>query len=129
MTMLARHTPQDAYRRVDFDARVHGSDPAELVGLCYEHLIGSLGSALYAHERGDNATKSQALTRAMAALTALQLGVAGEAGVALVLRQFYQAARGALLDSVLAFKPARIAEIRQDFVEIAAAVTGAGRAP
>jgi len=124
MTMLARHTPQDAYRRVDFDARVHGCDPAELVGLCYEHLIGSLGSALYAHERGDNAAKSQALTRAMSALTALQLGVSGEAGVALALRQFYQAVRGSLLDSVLAFKPARIAEIRQDFTEIAAALAG-----
>ncbi len=128
MTLLARHTPQDAYRRVDFDARVHGSDPAELVGLCYEHLIGSLGSALHAHERGDNAAKSQALTRALSALTALQLGVAGEAGVALALRQFYQAARAALLDSVLAFKPARIAGIRQDFTEIAAALTGGAAA-
>ena len=58
MTMLARHNPQDAYRRVDFDARVNGCDPMELVGLCYEHLIAALGSAMFAHERGDNATKS-----------------------------------------------------------------------
>jgi len=123
MTLLARHTPQDAYRRVDFDARVNGCDPMELVGLCYEQLIGSLGSALFAHERGDNGAKSKALTRALSALTALQLGIAGNDGVALALRQFYQAARGAVLDGVLTFEPIRIEQVRQDFIEIAAALT------
>ncbi len=125
MTMLARHTPQDAYRRVDFDARVNGCDPMELVALCYEHLIGSLGSALYAHERGDNTAKSKALTRALSAVTALQLGVSGEEGVALALRQFYKAARSALLDGALAFDPPRIEKVRQDFAEIATALTSA----
>ena len=122
MTLLARHTPQDAYRKVDFDARISGADPMELVAMCYEQLIASLGSALFAHERGDNQAKSKALTRGLSALTALQLGVAGNEGVALALRQFYQAARNALLDGVLAFNPARIEQIRQDFLEIAAAL-------
>jgi flagellin-specific chaperone FliS len=125
MTLLARHTPQDAYRKVDFDARVNGCDPMELVGLCYEQLIASLGSALFAHERGDNDAKSKALTRGLSALTALQLGVAGNEGVAAALRQFYQAARGALLDGVLSFNPARIKEVRQDFLDIASALTSA----
>lgn len=125
MTVLARHTPQDAYRRVDFDARVSGCDPMELVGLCYEQLIASLGSALYAHERADNEGKSKALTRALSALTALQLGVAGNEGVALALRQFYQAARGALLDGVLTFDPVRIGQVRQDFLDIASALGNA----
>ena len=123
MTMLARHNPQDAYRRVDFDARVNGCDPMELVGLCYEHLIAALGSAMFAHERGDNATKSKALTRALSALTALQLGVNGTEGVAAALRQFYLATRQALLDSVLNFNPELIANVRRDFVEIASALT------
>ena len=123
MTLLARHTPQDVYRRIDFDARVSGSDPMELVALCYEQLIGSLGSALFAHERADNATKSKALTRALSALTALQLGVAGNEGVAAALRQFYQAARNAVLDGVLAFDPVHIGQVRQDFMEIASALT------
>ena len=73
MTMLARHNPQDAYRRVDFDARVTGADPMQLVALCYEHLIAALGTALFAHERADNAAKSTALTRGVSALTALLL--------------------------------------------------------
>lgn len=123
MTMLARHNPQDAYRRVDFDARVNGCDPMELVGLCYEHLIAALGSAMFAHQRGDNATKSKSLTRALSALTALQLGVNGNEGVAAALRQFYLATRQALLDSVLNFNPELIASVRSDFVEIASALT------
>ncbi len=129
MTLLARHSPQDAYRRVDFDARVNGCDPMELVGLCYEQLIGSLGSATFAYQRGDNDAKSKALTRALSALTALQLGISGSEGVAQALRQFYTAARGAVLDSVLAFDPNRIDQVRGDFIEIAAALTatrGAG---
>lgn len=123
MTLLARHNPQDAYRRVDFDARVSGCDPMELVGLCYEHLIAAIGSAMFAHERGDNAGKSQAMTRALSALTALQLGVNGTEGVAAALRQFYQATRQALLDSVLTFNPTQMARVRADFVEIASALT------
>lgn len=123
MTLLARHNPQDAYRRVDFDARVTGCDPMELVGLCYEHLIAALGSALFAHERGDNMTKSKAITRAVSAVTALQLGVNGTEGVAAALRQFYTASRHALLDSVLNFNPEQITRVRNDFVEIASALT------
>ena len=125
MTLLARHTPQDAYRRVDFDARVNGCAPMELVGLCYEQLIGSLGSAIFAHQRGDNDAKSKALTRALSALTALQLGVSGSEGVALALRQFYTAGRGAVLDSVLAFDPNRIDQVRADYIDIASALTAA----
>lgn len=125
MTMLARRTPDSVYRRVDFDARVGGADPMELVGLCYEHLVAALGSALFAHERKDNAAKSEALTRAVAAITALQLGVKGTEGVAAALLQFYQAAKNALLDSVLAFDPVRIAQVRGDILEIASALHSA----
>jgi len=123
MTMLARNTPQEAYRRIDLDARINGSDPRQLVSLCYEQLIGALGSALHAETRGDNAGKSQAMTRAMTALTALQLGVSGEEGVAAALRHFYEATRRSLLDNVLVLDQQAIAAMRQDFMDIARAVT------
>ena len=119
--MIAQTNPLEAYRRVDFDARVAGADPAQLVLLCYEQLIGSLGSALFAAERGDNAFKSQSLTRALAALTALRLGVSGTGGIAPALLQMFEAARKAVLDSVLAFDPQTIGLIRQDFIEISRA--------
>ncbi|MEO5598690.1 MAG: flagellar protein FliS [Novosphingobium sp.] len=125
MTMLARHTPQEAYRRVEMDARVNGSDARQLVSLCYEQLISALGSALHAAARGDNRGKSAGMTRAMASLTALQLGVSGETGIATALRHFYEAARRTLLDNVLAFDADAISAMRQDFIDIGRA-TGAG---
>ena len=64
-------------------------------------------------------------TRALSALTALQLGVSGSQGVALALRQFYTAARSAVLDGVLTFNPARIGQVRQDFIDIASALDAA----
>ena len=72
--MLALRNPQEAYRRVDFDARIEGASPAQLVALCFEQAEAALASALFAHEAGNNHTKSQALTKALAAITALQFG-------------------------------------------------------
>jgi len=125
--MLALRNPSEAYRRVDFDARVEGADPRTLVLLCYESLISALGTALFAHERGDNRSKSAALTRALSAMTALQLGVAGDAGgISAHLRQFYEATRRRVLDNVLNFAPDQIAEIRQDIRDISAALSHHG---
>jgi flagellar protein FliS len=121
MTMLARHTPQEAYRRVEMDARVTGSDPWQLVSLCYEQLIGALGSALHAAAHGDNRGKSAGMTRAISSLTALQLGVSGETGVAAALRHFYESTRRTLLDNVLDFNPQAVSAMRQDFIDIARA--------
>ncbi len=125
MTLLARHTPQDAYRRVEIDARVGGSDPRQLVTLCYEQLIGALGSALHAAQAGDNRGKSQAITKALSALTALQIGVTGDEQVAWALRHLYEATRKALLDNVLAFDEVTIATIRGDYIDILKAMTSA----
>jgi flagellar protein FliS len=120
--MLAIRSPHEAYRRVDFDARVEGADPRQLVGLCYEQLVSSLGSALFAQERSDNSLKSQALTRALSATTALQLGVVGEDATAKALRHLYEAARRAILDSAIRFDAKTLSTIRQDFIEISRAM-------
>jgi flagellin-specific chaperone FliS len=120
--MLAQRSPNEAYRRVDFDARVEGSDPRHLVGLCYEQLIASLGSAIFAQDRGDNSLKSQAITRGLSAITALQLGVSGEDATAKALRHLYEATRRAILDSAIKFDAAMLGRIRQDFIDIARAM-------
>lgn len=117
--MLTQRNPREAYRRVEFDARVSGASPQELVRLCYEQVILSLGGALVAADRKDNQMKSRALTRAMSALTALQVGVTGNDSMAQALTHIYTAARRAVLDSVLTFDPATIQKVRQDFIEIA----------
>ena len=126
--MLYKRDPSEAYRRVDFDARVKGADSRQLVDLCLEQVAGSVGRAIHAADAGDNGAKSRALTRAMAALTALQMGVDAGAPTGEALIQLYQSARNAILDSVLAFDPAKLHQIRQDFIEIRQALLGASAA-
>ena len=120
--MLALKNPAEAYRRVDFEARVAGADSRQLVALCYERLIAALGSALFADERSDNRAKSEALTRAVSALTALQMGLVADAGISGALAQFYEAAKRRVLDNVVAFDAAAISEVRADIRDIADAV-------
>ena len=122
--MLTQRNPDTAYRRVDFDARVSSASPAELVKMCYEQLVSALGRALIAQERGDNRLKSEALARAVSALNALQMGVSGEGAMADALHQLYTSARRSVLDCVLSFDADAVARIRQDFIEIAAALNG-----
>jgi len=123
--MLARHTPQDAYRRIEFDARVAGSRPADLVALCYQELVMALGSAIRADERGDNQRRSTGLTRALSALTALQLGVDPASPGAGALQQFYGGIRQAVLSSVPLFDAARLAAARADVQDVARALLSA----
>ncbi|EGD59349.1 hypothetical protein Y88_1598 [Novosphingobium nitrogenifigens DSM 19370] len=116
--MLLHRDPSEAYRRVDFDARVRGADSRQLVDLCLEQLAGSLGRAIYADSHRDNGAKSAALTRSVAALTALELGVDRSNPTGPALLQLYQSARASILDSVLRFDAPRLEQIRQDFIEI-----------
>lgn len=125
--MLAQRNPQEAYRRVDFDARISAATPAQLVSMCYEQLISALGSALAAHERSDNLLKSQSLTRAVSALTALHLGVSGDEGIATALRQLYDGSRRSVLNNVLNFDPKAVVAIRQDFIDISRAMSAPGQ--
>lgn len=123
--MYALRSPNEAYRRVDFDARVAGADPRQLVLLCYEQLATSLGTALHAERRGDNACKSQALTRALVAITALQMGVDPEQPISAALLTFLDAARQTVLGNVTAFDSDEIARLRSDIADISAAFSGA----
>jgi len=116
--MLIQRDPSEAYRRVDFDARVSGATPKQLVELCFEQLAGSIDRAIFAAGRGDNAMKSAALTRAVAALTALQMGVDTEVPTGSALMQLYQSARRAVLDCAVRFDAAVLEAIRRDFGEI-----------
>jgi flagellar protein FliS len=121
--MLACADPREAYRRSEIDARVQGgADPADLVRLCLEQVIGGLGLAIIAHGRRDPAARSKALTRSLSAVTALEIGVDRSAPLAGPLLHLYGAARKAMLDSVLAFDVELLERVRMDFVEIAGAL-------
>ena len=120
--MLASTDPHEAYRRSAFDARVQSGDTAALVLLCLEQAIAGLGGDLLAHERGDPAARSKALTRALTAVTALEMGVDRSAPLANSLLLVYGGARRAVLDSVVNFDPAVLSPVRQDLLEIEAAL-------
>lgn len=121
--MLALRNPHDAYRRIEFDARVASARPEQLVGLCYQELAIALGSAIRSHELGDNQRRSAGLTRALAALTALQLGIDRSAPGAAPLQRFYGGLRQAVLASVPDFDPQRLAAAKADVEDVAAALT------
>lgn len=116
--MHALRTPHEAYRRVEFDARVEGANPRQLVLVCYDQLTAALGRALHGAKAGDNRAKSEALTRALAAIAALQMGIDPAAPIASALTQFLGAARRALLDCVLDFRPELVEQLQKDFSEI-----------
>ncbi|OYU33978.1 flagellar protein FliS [Novosphingobium sp. PASSN1] len=116
--MQLRRDPGETYRRVDFDARVKGASSLQLVALCLEQAAGSLGRAIYAQDHADNSAKSAALTRAVAAITALELGVDSAHPAGQPLLQLYQAARRTILDSALRFDAPRLETIRTDLLEI-----------
>lgn len=122
--MLLRRDPGETYRRVDFDARVKGASSLQLVALCLEQAAGSLGRAIYAQEHGDNSAKSAALTRAVAAITALELGVDSANPVGAPLLQLYQAARRTILDNALRFDARQLETIRTDLLDIREAMLG-----
>ena len=113
--MLRPRDPCETYRRIDFEARVAGSDPLQLVDVCFEQLCGSLDRTLFAATRSDNAMKS-------AALTALQMGVGPEGPTGLALIQLYGAARRSVLDSAVRFDAGTLRKIRADFEEIRVAM-------
>lgn len=123
--MHALKSPHEAYRRVDFDARIAGADPRQLVLLCYEQLILALGSAIHAEAIGDNARKSQALTRALSAITALQLGLDHTQPLATAFTALFESARQQVLDSVIRFDAAKLGRLKDDITEIAGAFRAA----
>lgn len=115
--MILNRDASTAYARVDFDARVQGASAQQLVNVCLEQLVSSLNLVLLAQERGDGSA-NRWLTKGLAALTALELGVDRDHPMAASLSVFYTAARRAMLDSAVNFDRSAIAEIRDDFFEI-----------
>jgi flagellin-specific chaperone FliS len=120
--MMMQRSPADVYRRVDLDARIGTAPPAELVALCYEKLLGALGTAIVANDRGDASLKSDSLTRALSAVMALRLGIKGTEGVAGALHSLYEGTSRTILDSVVTFDAPALGRLRNDIREIAAAL-------
>lgn len=119
--MQSVRSPHEAYRKVDFDARVAGADPRQLVLLCYEQLGTALGGSIHAAAAGDNIRKSASLTRALSAITALQMGLDHNQAVASALGSFLNAARRTVLDCVIEFDAGTLEKLRADIADLSVA--------
>ena len=78
---------------------------------------------MFAHESGLNARKSAAMTRAIAALVALEMGVdASSGGIGAALLTFYRSGKKIILDNVVRFDPEAMRRVTTDFEDVRKAV-------
>ena len=125
--MLACNEPRAAYRQSNFEARVNGGTPQDIVVYCLDELALTLAMLRQADARGNRAGRSEAITRGIAILTALEMGVDRENALAESLLHFYEGSRRLLLNSVATTQVAAIEALRTDVTEIRDALKLAGR--
>lgn len=109
--------PAATYRRIEFDARVEGSDGAGLTRLCLERAITALGRAQGARS---HAVRAEALGQAASALFALREGVSPDNPLRTALVQFYGSARAAVMGSVTRYDAARLEAVERDLEDVLA---------
>lgn len=118
--MLARPLPpSEAYRRIELDARVEGADGAGLTRLCLERAIEELNRAELAHRRDDRTGRIDALTRAAAAVTGLERGVAENNPLRDPLRQLYGSSAHTLRSVLVEYRQDVVDHVRGDLSDIA----------
>ena len=116
--------PHEAYRRVELDARVAGSQGRDLVGLCIKDVDAALGQALWAHEHDRPDLRRRALARAQNGLGALRLGVDPTSPLGPTLLTFYEALARGVIAAQVRFDPAQVAQVRGDLADVGRAMLG-----
>ena len=122
--MLRAVDPHEAYRRVELDARVAGSQGADLTRLCLREVDTALGQALWAQDNQRPDVRRRALERAQNGLGALRLGVDRQSPVAPALLAFYEGLTATVAQNQVRFDPARVAVVRADLAEVTSALLG-----
>jgi flagellin-specific chaperone FliS len=119
--MLARPLPPaEAYRRIELDARVEGADGIGLTVLCLERALAEITHADLAHRRADRKQRTEALTRAAAAVTGLERGVSADNPLCEPLRHLYGSAARALHGALTGYRSDVVERVRIDLEGIAA---------
>ena len=123
--MLATTEPRAAYQQSNFDARVRGGTSQDIVIYCLDELSLTLGQLRQADMRGNRAGRSEAITRGIAILTALEMGVDRDTELAGSLLDFYEGSRRLLLASVANTRAEDIETLRADVIDIMNALKAA----
>lgn len=123
--MIALSDPGRAYRRVQRDAAIMGSDGRALTLLCYDEFLDAISAALHADTNHSADGFRRALGRANQALAAIHAGTDPAHPLAPVLGGFLDAAGRALRAAMVQSTPHSLETIRDDFREIRAALAEA----
>lgn len=113
--------PAEAYRRVEMDARIFGSDAPALVRLCLEEACSALRRSIYAASHGHRELHQRALSRALDAIGALRAGLNRESPLAEAFTTIYDHAENSIRRAMIQFDPDQIAHLRADLEDIRAA--------
>lgn len=111
-------SPAEAYRRVQMDARIFGSDAPALVRLCLEEACSALGRSIYADRHGHHDLRRRALGRALDAIGALRAGLDRDSVLAEAFTTIYDHAENSIRQGMLKFNPAAIAAMLADLEDI-----------
>ncbi len=116
--MLHRSGPSEAYRRVEIDAYVAGSDARFLTMLCLQEAIAALDRALFADRDKRIELRAKSTSRAYSCIDALCMGVDPKQPLGEALLTVYGSARHRLKDSLSAFEPQSILSLRSDLDDL-----------
>lgn len=115
-------SPDEAYRKVDLDARIEGSDGEGLAKICLEAVVQSLDRACIAHRRGRSAARNAALARANAVILGMERALDPSNSLSVAMREFYGAASVMIGRAIGNFEERAIGGLRDDFDEILSAL-------
>lgn len=115
--------PARTYRDIDLAGRTATADPAALVSLLYDELVGALRVAGWAAEHRRFEMRSERVTRATAILFALEAGLDFDKGAAVseALARFYMGARKEVLRASLGTEAKPFLDVAASIEEIAGA--------
>ncbi|RIV85801.1 flagellar protein FliS [Aurantiacibacter zhengii] len=125
--MLKRTDPAAAYKRVDFEALVAGSDTNGLVRMCFADAGAALDRALWADANGRDDVRGRALERAQLGLITLLSGLDMEQPVSKSLDVFYRSLLARVTNAQKHFNRTAVEMTRDDLADIAASLLGEPR--
>jgi len=118
--MLRVIDPAAAYRRIEFDACVAGSDAGELVLLCIAHVRAALSQAIWADRHDNRELRVRSLGQARSGLMALRVGVDRTNPLANDLLTLYGAMEDSVTASQFSFNRSAMDRLTIDLDDIAA---------
>lgn len=111
-------SPAEAYRRVEMDARIFGSDAPALARLCLEEACSALSRSIYASRHGHNDLRGRALARALDATSALRSGLDRDNPLSDAFTTIYDHAENCIRRAMLQFDPVQVAQLQADLEDI-----------